>query len=259
MAGQFERLAKELEIPATAELVAELEVMAASNDAIKRCLAAVTNGIFVHPDGREDHLGDVALTPEQLGLLVYLAKTCPPGLSIDVGFGMGSSTTTILATRRALGKPFEHIVFDPYGLGRGFVVEDYIRGEFADHYSRVSKTSQVGLAQLVDERGPGTASLVFIDGSHTFEAVMTDFVMADLLCGVGGYIVFDDALFPAIESVVNYIIANRTQYAVSHLKVRNTTVIKKISPEQLNWDQFKPFAVPHRVNWTPLNTEAEMI
>ena len=80
---------------------------------------------------------------------------------------------------------------------------------------------------------------------------MTDFVLADQLCGMGGYIVLDDSLFPAIETVVNYVKANRPDYAVAHLPVPNCSVLRKVRRDQRPWDAFKPFDVPQRENWTP--------
>jgi hypothetical protein len=80
---------------------------------------------------------------------------------------------------------------------------------------------------------------------------MTDFVFADLLCCEGGYIVLDDAMFPAIETVINYIKANRPDYDLVHLPVINCSVAQKVSRDRRNWDAFTPFAVPDRHDWTP--------
>ena len=79
---------------------------------------------------------------------------------------------------------------------------------------------------------------------------MTDFVLADKLCSEGGYIVLDDAWFPAIETVINYVKVNRPDYAVAHLAVPNCSVLKKLGPDTRAWDAFKPFDVPQRENWT---------
>jgi hypothetical protein len=253
MAKNLKVVTQELELPSRRELLSEIEAIASESDAAFRCLKAAKSRTFIDPDGRADDLRDVVLSPEQLGLIAHLSKMCPTALSVEVGFGMGSSTTAILASRSLVGKQFEHIVFDPYGLGRGTIVEDYLKNEFRESYCRIWKRSQVGLGQLLDERGPETAGLIFIDGSHTFEAVMTDFVLSDALCAVGGHIIFDDALFPAIETVINYIKSNRSQYSLAHLKVNNTTVIRKLDSGELRWDQFKPFSVPHRQDWTPLD------
>lgn len=244
----------EIDLPSGEQLGRDLKDLAEKEEAIALCVAALETGTFKHPDGREDDLGVVRLSGEQAGLLAYLATACPKPLSIEIGFGMGSSAAVILGARRLIGKPFAHLIYDPFGLsnGRGQVVQSYLQERFPKNFRRLKKRSEIGLASLVDQRGAGIAGLIFIDGGHRFENVMTDFVLADLLCCVGGYIVLDDAWFPAIETVVRYVERNRPDYAVAHLAVPNCTVLKRIGPDKRDWDDFKPFEVPQREDWTPV-------
>jgi hypothetical protein len=107
------------------------------------------------------------------------------------------------------------------------------------------------MAALFDANGRDAAGLIFIDGGHRFEQVMTDFVLADLLCCQGGTIVFDDACYPAIETVINYVKSNRPDYAVAHLALPKTTVLRKITRDGRAWNRFTPFEVPQRYDWTP--------
>jgi cephalosporin hydroxylase len=246
------QLGVETDFPNFKELVAELEVMARTSEPIARYLAAHKTGTFVHPDGRTDDLGPVRLSPQTCALLSHLCGRCTTSVSVEVGFGMGSSATVILATRTALGRPFEHLIFDPYGLGngRGDVVHAYLRDVFGTNFKRFDTASEIGLGQLLKVRGPRSTGLVFIDGGHRFENVMTDFVLADRLCSIGGYIVFDDALFPAIETVINYIVANRPDYAVSRFPANNVAVARKIGADRRHWYSFTPFEVPDRHDWT---------
>jgi len=158
-----------------------------------------------------------------------------------------------LAARRRAGTTFAHLIFDPFGLrdGRGTVVQDYLQSHFPKGFRRVKQASEVGLGGLVAKGGRGAAGFIFIDGGHRFENVMTDFVLADRLCGLGGYVVLDDAFYPAIETVINYVTSNRPDYAVAHLAVANTTVLRKVERDKRDWDSFKPFEVPQREDWTP--------
>jgi uncharacterized protein YjbI with pentapeptide repeats len=244
-------------LPSEEALVQELDQLAVQVDSIRRYLAAFKSGSFTHPDGRTDALQEVALDPRQAALIAYLAARCPSGLSAEVGFGMGSSAAVILGARRLSGEPFEHFIFDPYGLpgGRGRVVQAYLEGEFGAQFRRVEERSEVGLARLLGERGEGSVGFVFIDGAHHFENVMVDFALADLLCCRGGYIVFDDACFAAIETVVNYVKRNRPDYAVAHLPVAGTSVIQKVSSDERQWYAFTPFEVPARSDWNVKTTE----
>jgi hypothetical protein len=240
------------DLPASEELVAEFVSMARTSEPIARYLSAYETGTFVHPDGRTDDLGLVRLSPQTCALLSHLCGRCATSLSVEVGFGMGSSATAILATRTAIGKPFEHLIFDPFGLenGRGNVVHAYLRDVFGANFKRIPMLSEVGLGQLLKISGQESTGLIFIDGGHKFENVMTDFALADKLCCIGGYIVFDDALYPAIETVTNYIAANRPDYAVSRIPADNLAVVRKLGRDRREWSSFTPFEVPDRHDWT---------
>jgi len=240
-----------LTLPNERQLVAELNAMAQKEQAIALAVQALKTGAFRHPDGRTDELGLVRITMHQAGLLAHLAARCPKQLSVEVGFGMGTSAAVMIGARRLAGNPFVHVIYDPYGLGdgRGEIVQDYLQQHFPKGFRRVVKRSEIGLAQLIDAHGPATAGLIFIDGGHQFENVMVDFVLADQLCCEGGHIVFDDASFPAIESVINYIMTNRPDYAVAQSELRNCAVLRKRGPDERQWDAFNPFEVPNRHDW----------
>jgi hypothetical protein len=57
-------------------------------------------------------------------------------------------------------------------------------------------------------------------------------------------------LYPAVETVLNYITANRPDYAVAHLPVENCSVAQKIGRDRRKWNAFTPFTVPDRRDWT---------
>lgn len=242
-----------VELPPTDVLLGALYALAEKRDPVSRYLEAFNTGSFKHPDGRTDELGVVKVDPEAVALLSHLIRKSPTSLSIEVGFGMGTSCAVLLSTLADTRRDFEHVVFDPFGLGggRGTVVEAYLKERFAPKFRRVHQRSEIGLAQLYAQRGAGAAGFVFIDGSHLFENVMADFVLADLLCARGGFIAFDDSSYPAIEAVMNYIAANRPDYAVMHLAAPNLSVIQKIHFDKREWFTFNPFEVPNRRDWTP--------
>jgi predicted O-methyltransferase YrrM len=245
------RLARHLDLPAEAELVRELLEAAAASPPLALCLSAFETGRFELPDGTVEELGDVPISLVQAAALHHLARRCSTELSVEVGFGMGMSACVMLAARQARGEPFAHITFDPYGLegGRGKAVQSYLTQQFADSFTLLEQPSELGLGQLLSSRGYGVSELIFIDGDHRFENVMIDFALASLLCTPGGYIVLDDAAYPAVETVVNYVTANRPDYAVAHLPVPNLSVLRKISHDEREWYAFNPFIVPNRRNW----------
>jgi predicted O-methyltransferase YrrM len=57
----------------------------------------------------------------------------------------------------------------------------------------------------------------FIDGWHTFDHTLIDFFFIDLMLEDGGYIVFDDVGYPAVNAVVRFILANRNYELVKAL------------------------------------------
>ena len=248
-----------LTLPDPATLMAEFGKRALQTKSLARYLDAFARGTFVYPDGRFDPLKGVGITPSQAALVSHLALGCPSQLSFETGFGMGTSATVILGTRHSLGRPFEHFAFDPSVLPeqRGLVTALYLSNEFEDHFRMVRERSEIGAAKLLDERGRRAAGLIFIDGSHHMETVMTDFRLADLLCCYGGFIVFDDAAYPAIETVINYIRCNRADYAVAHLPVPNMSLLQKRGPDLREWYTFTPFPVPDRLDWTPTRRDID--
>ena len=240
-----------LDLPDKDYLLWLLAEMAAKDDVLQRTVQALRTGHYLVPEGREECLGSERPGEDQLGLLLWLCRQCSTPLSVEVGFGTGSSAATILCARRAAGHIFQHVIFDPHGLneGRGELVKAFLERVFPAELFIRKLASELGLGQLIHDRGKGAASLVFVDGGHHFENVMTDFVLADQLCCPGGYIVLDDAEFPAIETVINYVTSNRPDYAVANLSVDNTAVMRKVGMDQREWFAFKPFSVPNRSDW----------
>ncbi|HEX3429796.1 MAG TPA: class I SAM-dependent methyltransferase [Rhizomicrobium sp.] len=237
-----------LVLPQEETLVTELFALSHDSDAIRRYLLAFQTRTFTDPDGRTERL-DVVLPPAEAALLAWLARRSPTRLSIETGFGMGSSTAVIVGARATAGQDFEHLAFDPFRQ-RGAVVQSYLETNFGERFRRFRERSEVGLGKLLGEHGAQSVGLAFIDGGHHFETVMTDFRLADLLCCNEGFVVFDDATSPAIETVVNYVRCNRPDYAIAHLPVPNTTVLKKCAPDRRDWSDFKPFPVEQRKDWT---------
>jgi hypothetical protein len=143
-----------LTLPSQADLIREFRARAAGVDALSRCLEAVETGTFTHRDGRTENLGPVRLDISEVALLSHLCMHCPTPLSLEVGFGMGTSATAILGTLKLRGKPFEHLIFDPYGLGngKGTVVSDYLKQQFGRQFQVLRQPSEIGLAELLAQR-----------------------------------------------------------------------------------------------------------
>jgi hypothetical protein len=81
----------DLTLPGEAPLLAALADLAARADPIARYMAAFRTGHFIHPDGRADSLGHETILPAQAAMIAHLCRHCPTPLSIETGFGSGTS------------------------------------------------------------------------------------------------------------------------------------------------------------------------
>lgn len=250
---EVDRGRREVVLPSEESMRDDLLSLGRSVDAVARYLAATASNFFVHPDGRREALEDIVIPPAQAAVLAHLCTRCSTRLSIEIGFGMGSSACVILGARRHLGKLFDHVVIDPYGLSgatRGVIVEAYLKQAFEGRYHRIWRPSVIGMGQIVEKYGREISDFIHIDGDHHFEYVVADFLMADMLCRVGGYITFDDCMKPALESALNYIAANRPDYSIVRLPAADLAVLQKLDADRRPWYAFQPFPVAQRRDWT---------
>lgn len=238
-------------IPAPMDLVAELEMLADQQPLVRRAIDSLQTREI-----RDDHFptefhGGVVHPVEQVALLARLAAVCGSNLSLEVGFGMGTTATVITAARASTGRPFRHIVFDPYGLsdGRGQIARSGLAQTYGDSFELIREPSQFGMGKLVLSDDKPGCDLIFIDGSHLVDAVFSDFYAADQLLNPRGFMVFDDARSPAVETVIQFIMHNRADYLVSHLEIENTAVAMRIDQDVRSWEHFRPFPVPDRLDW----------
>ena len=224
-------------VPPLDQLIENLNGLASSSAPAQAALDCIAAGESLH-------------NTEQLALLAWLAGDCKSYLSIESGFGLGSTASVILSARHAAGRPFKHTVLDPFGLsGRGAEqVEKRLKESFGEAFERIRKRSQFGMASLAEESAK--TDLIFVDGDHSFDGIMADFYVADKLVSNGGFITLDDAAFPAIESVIRFVMSNRVDYEVAHLEIHNMSVLRKVRKDQREWSHFEPFIVPQRSGWT---------
>jgi len=243
-------------VPPEQELLKHLRQLAKSHVAAECAVSAIQGGEFTTPSAQTESLGEVRNPVPQVALLAWLATHCKTKLSVEVGFGMGMTAAVILAARSRAKREFDHRIFDPYGLpdNRGALAQAFLSAQFGSSFQRIKKRSQLGMAELSAD-GSTKTELIMIDGDHRVDAVFADFYAADQLLAVGGMMVLDDAWFPAVETIVQFVRHNREDYEVSHLELANTAVLRKISNDPRNWDHFRPFPVPQRADWTPINQE----
>jgi predicted O-methyltransferase YrrM len=151
---------------------------------------------------------DVYIPLEQGDLLYSLVRQARPQVTVEVGMANGLSTVFIAqalhdnrAGRHIAIDPFQHSDWHDAGIAL------IRKAGLESRVELVELPSHQALPQL--ERDGVRAQFVFIDGSHLFDYVMTDFLCVDRLLDVGGLIAFDDADWPAVTQVLRYALTNR--------------------------------------------------
>jgi predicted O-methyltransferase YrrM len=145
-------------------------------------------------------------------LLYQLVKRSNARQGVEIGMAFGVSTVCLAdALRGVAGTDARLISFDPtqrladsWNSAGLWQVE---RAGLSEVVELRDETSQRGLPKLVDSGY--RCQIGFIDGWHTFDHTLIDFFYIDQMLDVGGHVVFDDTLYPSIQSVVRFVIANR--------------------------------------------------
>lgn len=150
------------------------------------------------------------------GMTLYqLIKKTKPKRTLEIGMGYGLSTLFICQAHCDNGNTERcHVVVDPYQR-TGFGSIGLLNAQKAklDKYLHFhERLSHDILPQLLNQKE--CFDFIFIDGSHLFDYVMLDLFYSDKLLPIGGYIMFDDLVMPAIQKVLSYILKNR-QYALN--------------------------------------------
>jgi len=164
--------------------------------------------------------------------------------TLEVGLAYGFSTLYFLAAHQKLGSG-RHIAIDPYqdsewhGIGRTLLAS--LAKEPA--FSWLKKTSARAGLDLFDTKD--RFDLLFIDGGHIFEDVLSDFYLYARLCKIGGYLVLDDTWMPSVKSVVSFIQTNRDDFQIVPSPCSNICVLRKLREDSRQWDYFRPFSTDH--------------
>lgn len=150
---------------------------------------------------------------ESCQLLYELVERSQARHGVETGMAFGVSTVCLADALRGVAGPEAKLIsFDPTQLlsdswnSAGlFQVE---RAGLSSVVELRDETSQRGLPKLVDSGY--RCQIGFIDGWHTFDHTLIDFFYIDQMLDVGGHIVFDDTLYPSIQRVVQFVLANRS-------------------------------------------------
>jgi len=152
-------------------------------------------------------------TKDELRALYMLGASCPRGgTAVEIGSYLGASTCYLAAgLRRRTARLFCVDTWEnqtmPEGERDTYAIFRRNTAPFADVITAVRKRSEV----LSDGDLSLPIDLAFIDGDHSYEAVVTDFERLAGWMAPGGIIAFHDVGvidFPGVSRVVGFAIAS---------------------------------------------------
>lgn len=148
------------------------------------------------------------VSADEVALLLDVLGELQPAATLEVGLAYGVSALAICSALNAPGA--RHIVIDPEQnakpLWDGIGLFNLRRAGFERLISFYELPSYRVLPVL--EAEGLRVDFAFIDGWHTFDAVLLDFLYIDKMLPVGGLVVFDDADWPSIRRVLRFIVTN---------------------------------------------------
>jgi len=144
--------------------------------------------------------------------LQQLMRELQPRITLEIGLAFGISAMFICDALREVSD-HRHIVIDPNQFGgawgdtwNGVGMKLLRTAGFGDRVELHQAPSYAALPPLEQHI---TVDVAFVDGWHTFDYCLVDFLLLDRLLRPGGVIVLNDAHWPSIRKVCRYILTNR--------------------------------------------------
>ena len=173
------------------------------------------------------------IDPASGALLQKAIREVQPKAAVEVGLAFGISTLYMLDALSETGA-LKLIGMDPSqhdDMWRGGGMHNVERAGYGGLYEFHEDTSQQVLPRIV-ARGE-RIGVGFIDGWHTFDHVLVDFVYIDQMLEVGGIVVFDDVGYPAIRRLCEFVITNRAYEIFGSVKYDEPASLRKSAKRAL--------------------------
>lgn len=130
-----------------------------------------------------------------------------PAVCLEVGMGFGVSTLALLTGLAETGGRL--ISIDP--KQRSFFanagVEAVRRAGLSDRHRLCEARSDAALPQLLAEGM--RVDFAYIDGWHTFDYVLLDYLYIHRMLEVGGTVAFNDCEYPAVHRAIRFVETHR--------------------------------------------------
>lgn len=226
-----------------------LSCLDAIDDPFKSALLSMYQGEpQLGHDGQTHQIDEITkISPSQARALYDFCEGENPKSIIEIGMAYGFSSIIYSASlqRHSNGRL---ISIDPFqksaawhGIGDAHVRRLLVETGQQTDYRLIEDRSDRAAVDLA--RASEQFDLIFIDGNHRFDDVLTDFYLFAPLCQEGGHIIFDDMWMPSIRTVVSFISTNRTDFRRVPNSESNMCVFQCVGSDDRSWDNFNPFEV----------------
>jgi predicted O-methyltransferase YrrM len=194
-------------------------------------------------DGEEHSIDPaIGIRPAE-GMWIYeLCRQAKPQATLEIGLAYGFSTLYFLAALAENGSGL-HTSVDPCQVsvpgrwaGIGLVQASRLGGE---RFRFIEERSFAALAHLADSSEH--FDIIFVDGRHFFDYVVTEFTLSAELCSIGGYIILHDMCLPAIQRAAAFIRTNRADFKYLETPVANIAVFRRIGTDDRQFRHFVDF------------------
>ncbi len=227
--------------PESAHAAPPADVLAPLDDPFRRALLSMyDNRPQLGEDGFEHPLDNVARISAAQGMWLYeLCRQVAPSATLEIGLAYGFSTIFFLAARQK-NRRGTHTAIDPFQRQNwaGIGLQNGRRFD-GEHFRFMEEPSATALARLVHEGRQ--FEVIFIDGSHLFDAVLLDFTLSASLCPLAGHIIFDDLWMPATERAVSFVRTNRRDFAEVLTPISNIAAFWRVGQDTRDWMHFVDF------------------
>lgn len=177
------------------------------------------------------------------GIWIYeLCRQVKPQATLEIGLAYGFSTLYFLAALAENGNG-RHTSVDPYQrnapgrwAGIGLTQGSCLGGE---RFRFIEERSFAALTHLADNSE--CFDIIFVDGRHFFDFVLTEFTLGAELCSLGGFIILHDTWLPSIQRAVAFIRANRTDFKYVETPVVNIAVFLHTGTDDRQFKHFVDF------------------
>lgn len=164
-------------------------------------------GRSVLPNGTEIEANSFIPT-EECALIYECIAASGAVRGVETGMAFGISSLCIADAMRLNSISSELVSIDPCQTSDWNSAGLNLLARAGLSCTLIEETSQIALPRLAAERQ--RFDFGFIDGWHTFDHTLVDFFYMDMMLREGGFIIFDDVDFPAINAVVRFVLTNRS-------------------------------------------------